>query len=322
MSGAKNIFLADTHVDTLRRLSEEGDKEFKAFTGKPRRGHVDLARLKKGDVGLLVMASCTDKERYVNPTVSALRMIDTAHRLVETYPADLALITSSAEIRAARKARKIAIMLSLENGVALGGCVEALRMFYRLGVRALGLTWNFRNQLADGVNEAGHSGGLSSFGREVVAAMGELGMIVDVSHLNEKSFWEVIAASQGPIIASHSNCRAICDHPRNLTDEQIRAIADRSGYIGVNFYSRFLKKRGRARLEDVTAHISHIISVGGIKTPGIGSDYDGIDRPPIGLPDISRHTLVTEAVREGFSEQRAKKILGENCLRVIKDVVG
>jgi len=148
--------------------------------------------------------------------------------------------------------------------------------------------------------------------------MARLGMILDVSHLSDAGFWDVIDLFEGPIIASHSSCRALCATPRNLSDDQIRALADRGGVIGINFSPSFVKKGGRATVEDVAAHVLHVVEVAGIDHVGYGSDFDGISSTPEGLEDVTKLPCLTAKLLEaGLNEKEIRKIIGGNFLRII-----
>ena len=183
------------------------------------------------------------------------------------------------------------------------------------------LTWNFRNLLADGAEEE-HGAGLTDFGKQVVAEMNRLGMIVDVSHLCEASFQDVISLTSKPVIASHSNARAICDHVRNLNDYQLKAIAANGGVVGVNFYPKFLNNTDKASLDDVVRHIEHICSVTGENHIGIGADYDGIDFTPEGLEGAQCIPALFERLEQlNYSTGLLEKIAGLNFMRVIKQIL-
>jgi membrane dipeptidase len=189
---------------------------------------------------------------------------------------------------------------------------------------AIGLTWNERNMIADGVGEERTGGGLTNFGVEVVKEMNNCGIIVDVSHLSEKGFWDVLEVSRHPIIASHSNSKTICDHKRNLTDEQIRALAKNGGVMGMNYAPNFVTEDGAdADIAAVLRHVEHICALVGDDHVGLGSDYDGIGATPRGLEDVTCAPAVTEALlRAGYSEETVGKILGQNFLRIIRHVAG
>ncbi len=181
----------------------------------------------------------------------------------------------------------------------------------------MGLTWNPSNALGDGALGRQH-GGLTDLGRSVLRRMEELGVVVDVSHLSEQSFWEALRSTRGPIIASHSNAAALHMHPRNLADEQLRAIAQRGGVVGVNFYAGFL---GAPTLDRVLDHIDHLAKVMGVDHAALGADYDGIPQAPAGLEDVSKLPNLTAGLqRRGYTTEQIHKILGGNALRVFRQV--
>lgn len=314
-------YVVDAHCDTALRLAQgvsltpEADGE----AG----GHVDLPRLRKGGVDLQVFALWVDHDRHtLNAPERALTLLDAVWREIDNHPDELRPILTAADLDAAHAEGKIGVMLSIEDGAALGGSTAALRMFYRLGVRALGLTWNGRNELAEGVGSQQSGGGLTQFGRDVIGEMDRLGMVVDVSHLTERGFWDVTETTTRPFIASHSNARALCDHPRNLTDKQIMALAERGGVMGMNFFSVFVQEDGDASIADVVRHIDHIAALVGPEHIGIGSDYDGISRTPVGLEDVATLPRITEALlAEGYDEDAIRGILGGNFKRVFEEVL-
>jgi membrane dipeptidase len=210
-------------------------------------------------------------------------------------------------------------VLSIENAEAIGDRVERVDNLWRRGVRIMSLTWNGSNRLADGVGGSEH-GGLSSFGRRVLERMQRLGIVVDVSHLSEAAFWHVVDATRGPIVATHSNAAAVHSHRRNLTNDQLRAIARRGGVVGINFYPEFL---GGDTIDHVLRHVDHMLRVMGPDHIALGTDYDGIGRTPRGLEDASRLPRLTEAMlRRGYRPEVVRKILGDNALRVFRQVWG
>ncbi|HEY8418722.1 MAG TPA: dipeptidase [Limnochordales bacterium] len=314
----EQCFVVDAHCDTALRLVQGA-----SLAGTSAEGHVDLARLVAGGVDLQVFALWVDpRQRRSGFTVRCLEMLEAVRRAVAAHPDRLQLIETRRDLDEVHRSGKIGVLLSIEGGEALEGSLSALRAFQCLGVRALGLTWNLRNDLGDGVGQADSRGGLTAFGRQVVQEMNRLGMIVDVSHLSEPGFWDVLEVSRHPVIASHSNARAICDHPRNLTDAQIRALAARGGVMGMNFCPEFVRSDGPATLEDVVRHIDHIVALVGPDHVGLGSDFDGIDGTPVGLEDVSRLPAVTEALlARGYDEDSVRKILGGNFLRVFQQVL-
>ena len=310
------IPVVDAHCDTISAyLSGERDL-VKGSTD----GHLDLPRLRQGGVTVQFLASFIETE--YKPKLSVIRgleLVEGCRRLIAANPEYLLLLDSYADIEKAMNSKRTAALLSVEGGEILGGKLFMVSMLYRLGVRSLCLTWNHANEIAGGVSEPG---GLTKFGVDVIREMNRLGMLVDVSHLSDKGFWDVLQVSQDPVIASHSCCRSLCDHPRNLTDEQIKALAQKGGVIGINFYSKFLTG-GQAGLNDVVRHIDHICSLVGSDHVGLGSDFDGCGSLPVGLEDVSRLPALGQALLDkGYSREEMEKIMGGNFLRVIRKVIG
>lgn len=311
------MYIFDSHIDTLSRLMEVDQ------TLTDNQGHVDLAKLRKNGKGAQFFAAFVSPTFYHGKALhNTLEMLDLFWQWMEEYPEYLAFAGSGADIVQILNSGKMACLLAIEGGEALEGKLANLRMFYRLGVRLLTLTWNHRNDLASGALEGNEGGGLSLFGQAVVDEMNKLGMLVDVSHLNEPGFWDVIRVSKSPIIASHSNARALCDHPRNLTDEQVRAVADKGGVIGVNFCPAFLAKNRRATIHEVVQQIEYLVKVGGIECVGIGSDFDGINQTPLGLEHYGKTAEIGAILGErGYSESDVAKIMGGNLLRLCQTVL-
>ena len=204
----------------------------------------------------------------------------------------------------------------------LNGSLYNLRNFYRLGVRLITLTWNFPNEIGyPNCKPEFVYRGLTSFGQEVVREMNNLSMIIDVSHLSDKGFYDVSSISKNPFVASHSNSRSITNHPRNLTDEMIKILAEKGGVTGINFEKSFLGENIPAKVSDMILHIKHIRDVGGIDVIGIGSDFDGIALQSE-ISDIAEmDKLVHELNKNGFSDDEIEKIFYKNILRVIKDTL-
>jgi len=196
---------------------------------------------------------------------------------------------SGAQMQSAVEKAKNVAFLSIEGGAALGGNIDKLFDVYQKGVRLITLTWNGTCELGDGCMVTG-AGGLTPFGREVVCNMTKLGMIIDVSHLSQQGFYDVASSTQAAFVASHSNSRAICEHARNLTDEQIKEIIRRGGLIGLNLYPPFINNSTDTKLCDILPHAEHILSLGGEDVLAIGADFDGADMPPDikGIEDIAK----------------------------------
>ena len=238
---------------------------------------------------------------------------------MECADSGIDIARSADDILQAKSAGRPAAILAIENSDALEGSLNVLQMFRQVGVRAIGLTHNPRSLAADGNGEARSGGGLTRFGVGLVGEMNRLGMLVDVSHISEAGFRDVIEIAERPIIASHSNCRALCDHPRNLTDDQIRALARNGGTMGVTFVPQFIDASAPtfARLLD---HIAHAVEIAGADHVGIGSDFDGGGTL---IEDATGYPRITEGLLErGFSESEVRGILGENHLRVLASALG
>ena len=310
--------IVDAHVDTVldlaagrRRLGERSD-----------RGHVDLPRLEEAGVGVQVFAHFIEPVYKPHAALARfMELYDVFLSEVARHPDRIRVVTSVGELDATLAEGKIAAVIGIEGGEALQGRLGVLRLLHRLGVRLIGLTWNERNDLADGAGDFRSGGGLSRLGAQVVREMNRLGMVVDVSHLSDAGFYDVLAVSTQPVVASHSNCRALCPHPRNLTDDQIRALAARGGVMGMNFYARFLRETGPATVDDVVRHIEHVAALVGPEHVGLGSDFDGINEPPQGLEDVTRlPRLIDALLRRNWKEDHVRAVLGGNMLRVFRQV--
>ena len=218
-----------------------------------------------------------------------------------------------------RKGQKM-IMRGIENGYAIGKELSNIARYKDMGVVYMTLCHNGDNDICDSARGNGEHGGLSAFGRLVVGEMNRTGMVIDLSHAAESTFWQVLELSSQPAVCSHSSCRALCDHPRNLTDEQIKALAAKGGVVQVTMYSGFLRKEGVATLDDFMEHLLHAISVAGIDAVGIGTDFDG-DGAVVGCSSAAQLRNVTrELLRRGFSGQDIEKLWGANWSRVLSKV--
>ncbi|OPY58211.1 MAG: Membrane dipeptidase (Peptidase family M19) [Pelotomaculum sp. PtaU1.Bin035] len=307
----------DTHCDTLSVMLD-GGWHLAGFSGQ---GQLDLPRLKEGGVDVQFFSAFVAPEYKPVAVRRVMELIDLFYQEMEENSDVILHAKGLADINEALATGKVAAFLSIEGGEALEGSLGVLRVLHRMGVRSITLTWNGRNELGDGVGEESTGGGLTGFGIATVMEMNRLGMLVDVSHLSERGFWDVIKVSRQPVIASHSNCRAICDHPRNLKDEQIKALASNGGVMGIAFVPDFLGGESPS-IDDVIAHIDHVIAVAGPDCVGIGSDFDGTDILPAGLDACSSLPAVTSGLlKRGYNGEVIKKILGGNFLRVIGQVI-
>lgn len=311
------MIVVDAHCDTITTIMDTGEQLCE------NKGHIDLKRLKQYDSFVQFFAAfISPKHAKMGALCRAVDIIDRLYREIEINKDDILLCCNYNDILSATEANKIAAVLTIEGGDALEGSISALRMLYELGVRAITLTWNYRNQIADGVADANTGGGLTPFGNDVVAEMNRIGMMVDVSHLSEAGFWDVINKSAAPIIASHSNAKKICNHRRNLTDEQLLALKKNGGVTGINLCPEFIYSDGKATMKHVIDHIEYIVALTGEDTLGLGADFDGIDETPQGLEGVHCiNNLLNELLKLNYSEALVNKIAGQNFLRVIKNVL-
>ena len=218
---------------------------------------------------------------------------------------------------------KMSAILTVEEGGIINGKMEYLEELYRQGIRLITLTWNHENCIGFPNSREPElmNRGLKAFGIEVVRRMNELGMLIDVSHLSDGGFWDVVHYSTKPFVASHSNARALCNHPRNLTDEMIKALAEKGGAAGVNFYPYFLRENGKATVADITEHLWHTYQVGGEDVVAFGTDFDGFDEGELDITHMGEMHYVYDSIRKrGFTQRQMDKILNGNILRVMQTI--
>ncbi len=311
----------DAHCDVLDRVLEG-----RHLAVHWEEGHVDVPRLRAGGVTAQVFAICQyDRVGARRPSDYNERALEAFFAELEANGDSLTLATAAADIVRAKEQGRVAVVLGLEGAEALAGELSALRDFHRLGVRVVGLTWNHRNAAGDGVGVP-DAAGLTGFGRELVREMNRLGMIVDVAHLAPAGVRDVLAISRHPVVASHANAHALCPHRRNLTDEQLQAIASQGGVIGVTFVPNFIVSHGWATLPLLLDHIDHIVRVAGIDHVGLGSDFEGFPITPYDMPELADASglphLTEGLLRRGYSPDEVGKILGGNFLHVFREVVG
>ncbi|WP_027627912.1 dipeptidase [Ruminiclostridium cellobioparum] len=311
------MLIVDAHCDTITTIMKCGEGLRKNNC------HIDISRLKNYDSYVQFFAAFISPEHAkMGALKRTLSIIDRLYQEIEDNKQDIMLCCNYNDMEDAFAGRKIAAVLTIEGGEALEGSLASLRMLYKMGVRGMTLTWNYRNQIADGVIDGISGGGLTPFGREVIPEMNRLGMLVDVSHISEAGFWDVINLTAAPIIASHSNSKKLCSHPRNLTDEQLLALKKNGGVTGLNLYPLFLNDGGKASIKDALSHIEYIVALTGEDTLGLGSDFDGIESTPEGLEGVQCYSnLLNELLKLNYSEGLVKKIAGENFIRVIKSVL-
>ncbi|MEE8377734.1 MAG: dipeptidase, partial [Candidatus Aminicenantaceae bacterium] len=324
----KDSILVDMHCDTIGRFLEGQD-----LARDNSQGHIDIPKLKKGAVDLQIFACYvappqneTQKNQAAN---RAFDQIDAVHQLIDENPDDLLLVLDPADLRQLRGTRKTGVFIGIEGGYAIENDLRLLRSFYRNGVRLMTLTHWTHTDWADASGDPEPTyWGLTEFGEKVVQEMNQLGMIIDISHAHEETFWDVIKLTDAPIVASHSCARALSDHHRNMSDEMLKALAKNGGVIGINFYPEFLNAENDENptplvdVKTVVDHIDHVVEVTGkADYVGLGSDFDGIDSTPMGLENIGNMANITEElVKRGYTDADIKKILGGNFLRVFREV--
>jgi len=303
--------IVDAHTDVLWKMLENPRLDFYKDDDDLA---VNYPNLVKGSVDVQVFAifvSTFSSSRFS----LALKSIDDFYQKINKQEkVEIARNNDELE-RILAKGSKVAI-LSLEGAEAIEGDLFKLRMLYRLGVRAIGPTWNYANEVADGILEA-RGGGLTKFGFSLIDEVNNLGILVDVSHLSEKGFFEVLQKSQKPIIASHSNCRAICNHVRNLTDNQIRSIIEVGGVIGVTFVNSFVSNKLISTIDDLLLHIEHIAELGGISNVGLGSDFDGAQTVSMLENPCQLDNLINALIKK-YNHDQVEGIMGQNWLNYYK----
>jgi membrane dipeptidase len=317
----------------------------------------DLPRLRAGRVGVQfwsVYVPCSFTG--ADAVTAVLEQVELVHRLAERHPADLGLATTADAAETAFAAGRVASLLGAEGGHAIDGSLGVLRALRRLGVRYMTLTHNVNTSWADAATDEPVHGGLTGFGRDVVREMNRIGMIVDLSHVAPTTMRDALATTRAPVLFTHSSCRAVTDHPRNVPDDVLAALPANGGVCMVTFVPSFvsaavagwdaqlrdamaaagrdhrdLRARAafaaawdgppcpRATLADVVAHVEHAREVAGIDHIGLGGDYDGTSELPLGLEDVSRYPALFAALLEcGWSEEDCAKLAGRNALRVLR----
>ena len=276
---------------------------------------INLPKMRQGGVDAAFFAIDVTRA-WKNHLSYALDAIGFFKAEVETHADEIIIARTAEDIREAKAAGKLAAILVIENSDGVERSLNILKSLHHLGVRSIGLTHDPTSWAAAGNGETDSGGGLTRFGVQLVKEMNRLGMLVDVSHISERGFWDVLEIAERPVIASHSNCKALCGHPRNLTDEQIKRIAENGGVIGSTFVTWFIDDNTPS-FSRYLDHIDHIVNLVGDDHVGIGSDFDGGGEQ---LRDATEFPKITEALLErGYSPVSIRKILGENHLRVFAE---
>lgn len=305
--------IADAHVDVLLRMDEKGAP----FAGTSPLA-AGLQQLREGHVQTQVFAL------FVWPRYSELAQMERVLRGVDLFYDQVARdssvlpVRSKSEFETALASQSIAGLLSIEGGGCLCGQPGMLRVMHRLGVRGMGLTWNDANALADGCGEP-RNGGLTRAGREVVSEMEKLGMWIDIAHLADRGVDDIFALVDGPVMASHANARSVHAHRRNLTDDVIREIVRRKGFIGLTFEASFLNDVAVASVDDVLRHLDHMLHLGAERCVGFGSDFDGASNVLPGLAKASDYGELADRLERQYGRDLASQICHVNFERFVMD---
>ncbi|WP_157729525.1 dipeptidase [Tumebacillus algifaecis] len=305
----------DGHADILYRMEKEGLRFYEDKDNL----HLNYDRIVKAGIDLQFFVL------FVEPKYTPAEQLTIHLNMIEQFYSEVVgggkfrPILKKGDLERNLAAGYRSGLLSIEGGDCIQSDLRILRTMYRLGVRAMGLTWNQANCIADGCGEK-IDRGLTPFGRDVVREMNRLGMIVDVAHLGEKGFWDVMEVAKAPVIASHANARAIHDHRRNLHDNQLQALFKTGGLIGVTFVPMFVGT-GDVAISDLMRHIDHILELGGEDHLGIGSDFDGIEWTMTDLRHGGDLPRLQERLFKAYGEDVMKKIMGGNFKRVIDSIL-
>lgn len=315
------MFICDCHCDTLTELYNKNASLYE------NEQHFDIKRQIALGGGLQFCAIYVPTEvfRYQGGLRYTLCLLDKYNQEIKKLHEngiDVLQVRTAEDAGNVLK-HKAATLLAIEEGGAIDGSLEALRCLYELGVRAMTLTWSNRNDIADGINEEATGSGLTLFGKQVVAEMNHLGMLVDVSHISTAGFWSVIETSTKPIIATHSNAKSLCSHPRNLNDEQIKALAQNGGLAGITFAGQFLEEDWRnACIESVYRHIDYMLNlIGNDDHIGFGSDFDGISHPPYNIQGVQDYKPLIEYLSKYYSDETINKITHKNVINLLQKVL-
>lgn len=304
--------LIDLHCDTVYELMAKPER-----TLAQNDLCVDLNKMDQGSSFIQCFALFVDLEESASPYERVTRMAQRLLREVNSNSERVTLLKTRSDLLNLRQLQKHGALMTVEEGGVLEGKLERLAELYQLGVRMMTLTWNYSNQLAN-PSCIDQTLGLTSLGFEAVEQMEELGILVDVSHLSDAGVRDVAAVAKRPFLASHSNCRSVWEHWRNLPDELIRLIAESGGVIGLNFAQSFLGPHKISRIEDMLRHIRHLYQVGGQDVLAIGTDFDGIPRG-VEIDDLGQMNRLFEALQQaGFKEDFVEAIAWRNAFRLFE----
>ena len=317
----------DTHCDTMGECIARSEGK---VTLQNNSGHINMEKLIKGGAmaeffAIFIPTHDSGAGKGVTlPPYDYFQFVYKAYlKELEANKDVLAPACNYDDIMANKAAGKVSSVLTVEDGVPLEGKMERLEEFYQKGVRLISFTWNYENSLGfpNSKDPEIMNRGLKQFGLDCIARMNELGMLVDVSHLSDGGFWDVVKHSKKPFMASHSCCRALCNHTRNLTDEMLHALGEKGGVVGINFASQFLNEGAEyTDIQSVVRHMLHIRDKAGLDALGFGSDFDGITST-LEFKDYTGLPLIVDALKPHFTDDEIDKICNGNMLRLIRDTL-
>lgn len=317
----------DTHCDTMGECIARSEGK---VTLQNNPGHINMEKLIKGGAmaeffAIFIPTHDSGAGKGVTlPPYDYFQFVYKAYlKELEANKDVLAPACNYDDIMANKAAGKVSSVLTVEDGVPLEGKMERLEEFYQKGVRLISFTWNYENSLGfpNSKDPEIMNRGLKQFGLDCIARMNELGMLVDVSHLSDGGFWDVVKHSKKPFMASHSCCRALCNHTRNLTDEMLHALGEKGGVVGINFASQFLNEGAEyTDIQSVVRHMLHIRDKAGLDALGFGSDFDGITST-LEFKDYTGLPLIVDALKPHFTDDEIDKICSGNMLRLIRDTL-
>lgn len=320
------MHLIDMHCDTIGKIleSSHGEGLYENTFDIDMKGMKCAGTMAQFFACFIYMERFQGEDRFEQAFLYAKKMADKLKEEVAKNCNEIALATTVGEMWKNQKQGKISAILTLEEGGILNGDMSRLEELYQEGIRLVTLMWNFENCMGyPNSKDANIMGkGLKPFGIETVERMNELGMLVDVSHMSDGGFWDVVKHSRAPFVASHSSVRSLCRHPRNLTDEMLKALGDKGGVAALNFYPAFIREDRKASKEDLAVHIKHMVNVAGIDAVAIGTDYDGFEGGNLEIDKVEKMPLLyQELQREGFKENQLEKIWFRNVERVMREVM-
>nr|XP_019935258.1 PREDICTED: dipeptidase 1 [Paralichthys olivaceus] len=320
--------LIDGHNDLPWQLLKQFNNELnKVDLNNLKTTHTNIPKIKAGRLGAQFWSAYVPCEtQYKDAVRQTLEQIDVVHRICQKYPETFMFATSSKEIMDAFNMNKTASLIGVEGGHSLDSSLGTLRVMYQLGVRYLTLTHSCNTPWADNWrvdtgSEPSQHNGLSPFGKRLIVEMNRLGMLIDLAHVTVAVMNQVLDMSRAPVIFSHSSAYSVCPHKRNVPDDVLKRVNQTRGIVMVNFYNDYVTCSKTAKVSDVADHFDHIKKVAGAGIIGFGGDYDGVTRLPEGLEDVSKvPNLVAELLRRGWTDEEVKAALGNNLLRVMREV--